>query len=110
MTIPKREAIKCVGCGLVKEMDDGFAASMAPSAEISTELWAIQQVQSMPLAVDGDEKTPAVTTAKTIPQSDTGLEAAVRGDECTECHGVQWYRVGDEFGIAVRDDKFRPHR
>ncbi|MBS3938982.1 MAG: hypothetical protein KGZ50_10490, partial [Peptococcaceae bacterium] len=96
--------------GLVKEMDDGFAASMAPSAEISTELWAIQQVQSMPLTVDGDEKATAAAATKTITQSDSGLEAAVHGDECTECHGVQWYRIGDEFGIAVRNEKFRPHK
>jgi len=108
MPIPRRETIKCVGCGFVKDMDSGFAIGVAPLAEISTEQWALHQVQSMPLTSD-DEKSSAQVD-KTPSPSEEAPSASFQGDECAECHGVQWYRIGDELVVSVREDRSRQHK
>jgi len=98
MTNTKCAIVKCVGCGAVKEMDAGFASSIAPSPEISTELFALDQARSMSLAVDNPEECePAVEKPATTQHVHSfGI------DECPECHGTQWYRIGDETSVFER--------
>jgi len=108
MTIPKRETIKCVGCGFVTEMDSGFATGVTPSAEISTEQWALSQVQSMPLTSDDASPSLKAHKATTVAGDDPSI--FFQGDECAECHGVQWFRIGDELGVSVREERSRQHK
>jgi len=101
MTNTKCAIVKCVGCGAVKEMDAGFASSIAPSPEISTEFFALDQARSMALTVDNHEECePAVEKPPTSEHTH-----AFGADECPECHGTQWYRIGDETNVFERPRK-----
>ena len=98
MTNTKCAIVKCVGCGTVKEMDAGFASSVAPSPEMSTEFFALDQARSMALSVDSPEGCePAVEKITRTEHVHT-----LRADQCPECHGTQWYRIGEDTNIFER--------
>jgi len=85
-------------------MDAGFASSIAPSPEMSTEFFALDQARSMSFAVDNPEECEPAAEKKP-PTSEHAHAHAFGADECPECHGTQWYRIGDETNIFERSRK-----
>ncbi|KAF0194522.1 MAG: hypothetical protein FD169_1726 [Bacillota bacterium] len=98
MTEKKTVAYKCVGCGLISEVDTGFGAAVVPAPEMSIDHFFVEQAQVFPLELETEEKPtePCVDCTGEHIQEQPALEEGLYYNigDCPECGSHHWAWMG----------------